>query len=64
MVTIKVHNQYVTWPNDFAVMMMRYYKRHGVPFVIQRNNASAVMHSVDEDSFLDAFANQMGHHSN
>ena len=41
MITIKVRNQLVTWPDDFAVLMMRYYKRHDVPFVIHRNNATA-----------------------
>lgn len=36
MITIEVHDQFVTWPEDFAETMMRYYQNHGVPFKIHR----------------------------
>ena len=36
MLTIEVNGQFVTWPADFAFMMMRYYKKHDKPFVIHR----------------------------
>ena len=37
MVTLEIHGQYVTWPEDFAITMMRYYRNHGVPFTVHRN---------------------------
>jgi hypothetical protein len=41
MVTLEVHGQLISWPKDFAVMMMRYYRNHGVPFKVYRNVAGA-----------------------
>ena len=38
MVTLEIHGQYVTWPEDFALTMMRYYRNHGVPFTVHRNH--------------------------
>jgi hypothetical protein len=37
MITIEVNGQYITWPDDFAIMMMKYYRKHDVPFMIHRN---------------------------
>ena len=37
MLTIEVNGQYITWPDDFAVTMMRYYRKHDVPFLVHRN---------------------------
>ena len=36
MLTLEVNGQFITWPDDFAVMMMRYYHKHGKPFVVHR----------------------------
>ncbi len=36
MLTLEVNGKFITWPVDFALMMMRYYKKHGKPFVIHR----------------------------
>lgn len=36
MITVEVNGCFVTWPAYFAVMMMRYYKKLGKPFVIHR----------------------------
>lgn len=37
MVTLEVNKIMITWPDDFAVLMMRYYRNNGVSFVIHRN---------------------------
>jgi hypothetical protein len=37
MLTLEVNGQFITWPEEFAVMMMRHYKHYGVPFIIHRN---------------------------
>ena len=36
MLTIEVNGQFITWPDDFAVTMMRYYSKHDVPFLVHR----------------------------
>ena len=40
MLTLEVHGQMITWPEDFALTMMRYYRNHGVPFKVHRNTGS------------------------
>jgi hypothetical protein len=50
MLTLEVRNQLITWPNDFAVMMMRYYWNHGVPFVVHRNCIHAGQNTTVEDT--------------
>jgi hypothetical protein len=37
MVTLEVNRIMITWPDDFALMMMRYYRNHGVSFIVHRN---------------------------
>jgi len=37
MLTLEVNGDYITWPEDFAVLMMGHYKNHGVPFTVHRN---------------------------
>ncbi|HEX9024243.1 MAG TPA: hypothetical protein VF799_10420 [Geobacteraceae bacterium] len=37
MLTLEVHGQYVTWPEQFALYMMRYYRNRGITFVVHRN---------------------------
>ena len=41
MITIEVHNQLVTWPDDFAIVMMRYYKKHDVSYVLRWRHPSS-----------------------
>jgi len=37
MLTIEVHGQFITWPEDFALFMMKYYRKHGVNIILHRN---------------------------
>ena len=37
MITLKVHNTYVTWPEDIADMMISFYRKHDVEFEILHN---------------------------
>jgi hypothetical protein len=36
MLTLEVNGHFITWPEDYAVMMMGYYKLYGVPFMVHR----------------------------
>lgn len=40
MLTLEIHGQLITWPEDFALTMMRYYRNHGVPFTVHRNSGN------------------------
>ncbi len=37
MLTLEVYGQFVTWPEEFALLMMKYYRNRGIPFVVHRN---------------------------
>ena len=37
MLTLEVNGQLIAWPEEFAVLMMKYYRKHGVHFIIHRN---------------------------
>ena len=37
MLTLEVNGRLVTWPEEFAAVMIRYYSQFGVPFKIHRN---------------------------
>jgi len=39
MITIEIRKQFITWPDDVAITMMRYYHQHGVPFTLHRKCA-------------------------
>jgi hypothetical protein len=34
MLTLEIYERLVTWPEDFALMMMNNYQNHGVPFIV------------------------------
>ena len=36
MLTLEVNGQFITWPDDFAFTMMKYYRKHDVPFLVHR----------------------------
>jgi hypothetical protein len=38
MLTIEVNGEFITWPDDFAFTMMKYYRKHDVPFLVHRNS--------------------------
>jgi len=50
MVTLEIHGQFVTWPEDFALTMMRYYRNHGVPFTVHRNSVHPGGNTTGEHS--------------
>ncbi len=37
MLTLEVNGQLISWPEEFAVMMIAYYKQYGVPYQVHRN---------------------------
>ena len=51
MVTLEIHGQLVTWPDDFALLMMRYYRNHGVPFKVHRNHVHGERDDTQENYF-------------
>jgi hypothetical protein len=37
MLTLEVHGQFITWPEEFALLMMKHYRKHGVTVILHRN---------------------------
>ena len=37
MLTLEVNGQFITWPEEFAVTMIEYYKKYGIQFMVHRN---------------------------
>lgn len=52
MVTLKVYGQLITWPEDFAQMMMKHYRNHEVPFMVYSNSADAPIDANAEGKAL------------
>jgi hypothetical protein len=41
MLTLEVNGQFITWPAEFAFVMMKNYRKHGIPFVVYGDCAHA-----------------------
>ena len=52
MLTIEVNGQFITWPDDFAFTMMKYYRRHDVPFLVHRTCIHAGRDTCTENASL------------
>ena len=52
MLTLKVHGQFITWPDDFANMMMKYYRIHGIPFTVHANSVNPGWDATVENTSL------------
>ncbi len=37
MLTLEIHGKFITWPEEFAIMMIGHYRNHGVPFTVHRD---------------------------
>ena len=37
MLSLKIYNKIITWPEDVAVFMMKFYENHGILFEVQEN---------------------------
>jgi hypothetical protein len=37
MMTLEIYGKLITWPEDFALLMMKYYEDYGVPFIVHRD---------------------------
>ena len=37
MLTLEVHGQFITWPEEFALLMMKHYRKHGVTVILHRH---------------------------
>jgi hypothetical protein len=37
MITLEIYGKLITWPEEFAHLMMKYYENHGVPFIVHRD---------------------------
>ena len=38
MLSLKVHNTIITWPEETALFMMKFYEKLGIPFEVQLND--------------------------
>jgi hypothetical protein len=52
MVTLEVNKMMITWPDDFAILMMKYYRDHGVSFIVHRNCIHTAGHAEDKKTSL------------
>ena len=52
MLKMEVHGQLITWPEDVAEMMMKFYLKHGVPFKVYSNSAHAGIDANAEEKAL------------
>lgn len=37
MMTLEIYGKLITWPEDFAHLMMKHYENYGVPFIVHRD---------------------------
>jgi hypothetical protein len=37
MLLLEVNGQFIAWPEEFAILMMKYYRKHGVNYILHRN---------------------------
>ena len=50
MLTIEVNGQFITWSEDFANFMMKYYQKHGVDFILHRNCVQTGLDNTAKDN--------------
>lgn len=50
MLTLEVHGQFVTWPEEFALLMMKYYRNQGVTFILHKNCIHAGWDTTTKDN--------------
>ena len=60
MLTLEVYGQYITWPEDFALLMMKYYRKHGVPFMLHRNCVHTGLDTTAENNSTDEKSGSLG----
>jgi len=53
MLTLEINGQFITWPEEFAVLMMKNYRDNGIKFVVHRNCEHTERKSADTNSFLE-----------
>ncbi|HEX9022982.1 MAG TPA: hypothetical protein VF799_03995 [Geobacteraceae bacterium] len=37
MLTLEINGKFITWPEEFAILMIGHYKNNGIPFTVHRN---------------------------
>jgi hypothetical protein len=52
MLTLEIHGKFISWPEDFAVLMMKYYRDNGVNFIVHGNCAHSGRKSVAANNFM------------
>jgi len=52
MLTLEIYGEFITWPEEFAAMMMKYYRDNGIPFVVHRNCIHAGWKNSEVNSFM------------
>ena len=53
MLTLEVHGQLITWPEDIAEMMMDFYLKRGVPFKVYGNSTNTCNDKTSEGNGLE-----------
>ena len=54
MLTLEIYGKFITWPEPFALLMMKHYREHGVPFIVHRNCVHTGWNNSEEKTFMNA----------
>jgi hypothetical protein len=56
MLTLEVYGKFITWHEEFAVLMMEHYQKNGVPFIVHRNCVHAGRDTTVGNTFITKLA--------
>jgi hypothetical protein len=56
MLTLEIHGKFITWPEDFAVLMMKYYRDNGISFIVHGNCSHTEYKTTGSSHFLSQLA--------
>jgi hypothetical protein len=54
MLTLEIYGKFITWPEAFALLMMKHYREHRVPFIVHRNCVHTGWNTSEEKTFINA----------
>ena len=54
MLTLEIYGEFITWPETFALLMMKYYQENRVSFIVHRNCVHTGWNTSEEKNFKTA----------
>ena len=52
MLTLEIYGEFITWPETFALLMMKYYQENRVSFIVHRNCVHTGWNTSEEKTFM------------